>query len=935
MRPRVAAAPIGRLVIQVPFSETLTRRFGLEEHEQWTLVLMGLLVAVLLCAYTLAKVVRDALFIGNFGALALPYAYVGVALASALFVWAEGRLSRRFPRLDLTRFNQILAIAIGIAAAIAYPLARTWTTALFYLWTGSQAMLLIPHFWVLALDVWDSHRARRLFPVLSGFGLVGGLVGGGIAGWMTPFVKRVGLIWIIAGLLVVVHGITLVLLRRRGQRASPLEFASTQSRWEILRSSKYLKLLAATLALSVIVGTLIDFQFKFYIQRVYPDPHALTQFLGRFQVAVNLLALVVQFGLAGWIFHRLGLASTSFLQPTSVLLFAGWVAATGGWWAVVAMRWIQGVVLQTLGKSTSEIYYMAVRPPERRRIKPAVDTLVERWSDAVVGLLLIGLLHAIGIALPILIGATIAIGLIWLVLLFFLNRQYGRAFQEALSHRWIEPEFTPEAVRLPAAEEAILQALRSGSEARITAALRLAEETRNRAVAHAVLGLLEHPATAVRVAAIRTAESLRLRSAGESVERAVHDGDERVSSAAIRYGLTMSRHPLAYARGLLDGNDPAVCRRTVEVLFERPHAAPGALTLEWIDRRIEKGDTESLILAARAIGATPGSSARSRLQKLLVDPDVEVKRTALLAAARRPSAQLLDTILPLLFVPEVGTEARAAVAAVGDPAVAGLVRLLGPEYSPRARGIAARTLADLASPRAVGALMPLARSADPTERMLGLRNLSRLRMRAQRPILPRALAHRLFLRELRSYRESIEPAIELENAVRPEVRLLAESYLEHGEAALERAMRALATYYDPKPLSGAFERLKSREFDNIAPALEFLVHVLPRPVFRPIRDVFESKLIRAHGRGTERPEQLGRWVREAWETGDAWLRACAVRASMLVPEAERSWFVGGEPSAIVDAELAARFPDRGPEERPEPRPGAGWPRAAAAGEPSC
>jgi len=886
----------------------LTRRYGLEPEEQRTLWLMALLVAVLLCAYTLAKVVRDALFLANFGALSLPYAYVAVAVASAAYVWVEGRLTRRFARLDLTRFNQRFAIAFGIGAALVYPLARTWTTAFFYLWTGSQAMLLIPHFWSLALDVWDSHRARRLFPLLSGCGLIGGLAGGGIAGWATPFVQRVGLMWIVAGLFVVAHGLTLLLQRQRGRRLSPMEFASSLSRWEILRRSGYLRLLATALSLAVIAGTLIDFQFKFFIQRIYPDPHDLTQFLGRFQVALSALALIVQFGAVGWAFHRLGLTNSSMLQPASVMIFGAWVATTGGWLAVLAMRWIQGVVLQTLGKSTSEIYYMAVQPAERRRIKPAVDTLVERWSDAVVGILLIVLLHAVGIAIPVLVGVTLVIAGAWLVVLFFLNRHYGRAFQEALSRRWVDADEVPESVRTPAARQAIVTAIRSGNEARMIAALRLAEEARGGAVAAAVREALRHTTPAVRAAAIHAAEVLRLRDAARWIEGFESDTDEALAGASLRYGLAMSRTPLAYVRSRLDGQDPVMCRRIVEALFERPYAAPGALTLDWIDRRIERGDTDSLILAARAVGATPGSAARARLRTLLADPDVEVKRAALLAAARRPTAMLLDPILPLLFVPELGGEARTAVAAIGDSAVPSLVRFLSGDTSARAHAIAARALSDLGSPRAVSALLNLARSGDPGERTLGLRNLSRIRLRTGKPVLPRGLAHRLFLRELRSYRSAVEPSIALENAHYPEIRLLGESWQEYGEAALERALRALACWYDPKPVSGAFERLKSRDYEDVAPALEYLVHALPRPVFRPIREIFESRLIRERTRGDERPTRVVEWIRTAWETGDPWMRACAVRASFRVTEANRSWFRDGEPSALVEAELAARFP---------------------------
>ena len=137
------------------------------------LALMGALVATLLCAYTLAKVLRDALFLANFGAFSLPYAYIGVALTSVAVVWIETRVARRVSRVTAMRFTQLVAIAASMAAAIVYPHAKRTTTALFYLWTGSQAMILLPQFWVLALDAWDSRRARRVFPVLSGFGLLG------------------------------------------------------------------------------------------------------------------------------------------------------------------------------------------------------------------------------------------------------------------------------------------------------------------------------------------------------------------------------------------------------------------------------------------------------------------------------------------------------------------------------------------------------------------------------------------------------------------------------------------------------------------------------------------------------------------------------------------------------------------------------------------
>ena len=215
------------------------------------------------------------------------------------FVWLESFVQRRFASVGVSRFGQYLAIAFSAAAAVVFPLAPHRTAAAFYLWTGSQAMLLLPHFWVLTLDVWDSRRARQLFPILGGCGLLGGLAGGAFAAWSLPFLGRTGLMWALSGLLVAAHVLTRVLERDRARRPRRTESSSTESPWEIVRRSKYIQVFAVGLALSVVISTLVDFQFKLYIQRLYPDAHALTQFLGIFYVVLNAAALLFQFGAAG------------------------------------------------------------------------------------------------------------------------------------------------------------------------------------------------------------------------------------------------------------------------------------------------------------------------------------------------------------------------------------------------------------------------------------------------------------------------------------------------------------------------------------------------------------------------------------------------------------------------------------------------------------
>jgi ATP/ADP translocase/HEAT repeat protein len=903
------------------------RKLGLDSRDGRLLLLLGSLVSLLLCAYTIAKVLRDALFLSEFGALALPYAYVGVALTSVISVWTETRVARRLSRAHATRFTQLVAIACSVAAALVYPLAKRPIAALFYLWTGSQAMMLLPHFWVIALDAWDPRRARRVFPLLSGCGLLGGALGGGVAVWLTPLVQRAGLLWILAGFLVLVFFLTRAAGASVEHRRPLPASAPTGSPWKIVLGSRYIQFLAIGLALSVAVGTLVDFQFKYFIQRLYPEPHALTQFLGKFYVGLNALALLFQLGAAGWLLQRLGLAASTGLQPTTVLLFASWLTFGAGPWAVVAMRWVQGVVFQTLGKSSSEIYYSAIHPRDRRSVKPAIDTLVDRWSDALVGVMLIIVLRLLHVSMHAIALVTAILAGLWLVVLLGLNRSYARAFREALSARWLDKDLVPEIRQLPETRRAIAEAIRSDDDRRVVAALEWCVQVRDggsgdgtlrdgtlrdgslRAAAYA---RLRHGSPVVRAAAVRALEAMGARDSEHRIDGFLHDAHEDLRRAAVSYLVARSPGADPLVRGMLEGDDAALRSYALAALQDHPARARRCLTPAWIDARLRAASPLERAQAAVALGSIDAPVAASRLRALLSDADLDVRRAALLSAARRPARAFLDRLLPALFAPETSREAHEALVAAGDPAVQALAPFLDGSRGRREQTLAANALADTGRSRARRLLLGLARGGDARLRHLGLTRLARMRLRTGSEVMSRGMAHRFFVRELRDFRMWNEPAEELAPHPAPEIRLLSRSCRESADMALARALQALACWYDPAPLIGAFERLRSRDSGGMAPALEYLAQVLPRKLFRPVEETFDDMPM------PEAPElsfasvpgekELTHAIRLAWERGDIWLRACAVRASRLAPWIDAASLFAGAEDAMVRAEIDALGP---------------------------
>jgi len=847
---------------------------------------LGAIVALLLAAYTVAKVIRDALFITTFGANALPYGYIGVAAASAFFVWFDPFLIRRLKRSVAGLLAQLLAIGASAAAAIVYTPNHRWIAAAFYLWTGSQLMMLIPHFWLLVLDQWDSRRARTIFPLLTGCGLAGGVAGGAFAHFADAHLGVTGLIWSLTALLLLATFLNQLLVGRRPLRGeSPAPAGG--SRLGIVLRSPFLRYLIIGLTLSVIVSTLVDFQFKVLAQRAYPDREGLTRFLGLFYAGLNGFALLAQFTAAGWILRHAGIVPAILIQPVSVLAFSLMSLLAPAWGMILALRWAQGVVFQSIGKAATEIYAMAVRPPDRRRVKAAIDVVTERGADALVGILLVVLVHVAGVDLPFLAFFTGALALAWIIIHFRVHREYTRAFRDSLSGRWIEPEYAVESLTSTAAMQALDDALHSSDERQIFLGLQFCRDARYRRAAPAVRALLKHPGPRVRTAAVRVMRDLAIEDPDGIIPGFLAHEDESLRCAAGEYLCMTSADPAAFARTVLEGGDPVLRDCILELIADRPAIGRRAVTLAWAERHLAAKDSAERAAGALGLGLVEDTAAFGLLRKLNHDPDREVQSAALRAVTLTSrSAELAAEILPLLAEPELRTAASKALASAGDRLVPALIETAMAD--PVGAAGAARTLARIGSPAAHQALIRLTRNEDRTQRYLGLLNLNHLRITRGEPVLDQRLVHNLFLRELQDYRKSHTRAQALYDAPERELRLLSESYAESADRALERACRALACWYEPEPLAGVYRGLRVGQYQASARALEYLEDILPRRPFQFVRSIFEppdrpSAPAESDEAAAIKAALVHEAIERAWEGGDGWLRACALRAAQVVP----------------------------------------------------
>ena len=78
-----------------------------------------------------------------------------------------------------------------------------WSSWGLYFWAGVFGLVLVAEFWLLANDLFAAREAKRLFPIIGGGAILGGLVGGAVPGWLAKPLGAGNLLYIVAAELVV------------------------------------------------------------------------------------------------------------------------------------------------------------------------------------------------------------------------------------------------------------------------------------------------------------------------------------------------------------------------------------------------------------------------------------------------------------------------------------------------------------------------------------------------------------------------------------------------------------------------------------------------------------------------------------------------------------------------------------------------------------
>ncbi len=405
------------------------------------------LAAVLFCGYGLIlltyfflKPARDSLFLAGPGPNNLPVVFVLIALVALPVTLLYGRLARI---LDLGRLIKATsAVLIGCLLLLRWLLALEiwWIYYAFYVWVGIYGILTTSQFWLFANSVLDSTRAKRIFGVVNLGGILGAIIGGETASFLVGVmeVSTRDLLLFCAGFL----ALSTVLLNRAGglgrtagptaATAAPLQEpvrSSLRKVRSMLRDHRHLAGIGGLLSLTMLVATLVDFQFKTLAVQAYPDQQTLVAFLGKFYGRLSMVSLLLQTFLTYRLIRFWGVAGAILLLPLGLFLTSLGMLAVPSLWGAILLRGIDGSLRTSVDKTGRELLFLPVPLEVKKRAKVFIDLFVDRWSRGLAGGLLLVLTSFLHYSVSWISGVVMVLAGLWVLLALVVRRKSVTAFR--------------------------------------------------------------------------------------------------------------------------------------------------------------------------------------------------------------------------------------------------------------------------------------------------------------------------------------------------------------------------------------------------------------------------------------------------------------------------------------------------------------------------
>lgn len=382
----------------------LSRIIDIRPGEEIIASLLFLYFFFIMFPYYIIKPYRDAKYIIKEGSEYLPYAYLTTAIVVGIVVAFYSRLQVRFPRRVLIILCLIFFMVTCLISQRLFVKEEqfTWMPLVFWVWANLFVVVLGTQFWILVNDVFNPREAKRLIGFFGSGGLLGGIFGALLTGFLGKKYPD-SLLLIAFGILILSMFVVNLIFIWQRRKSSPDDKAEKKVREEgvklakvgfidcfnTVRKNHYLTLLAVVVILTVVVATFIDYQSKTVIDIHEERMDEMTSLFGYFHAALLGLPFLISMFMTGGIIKRFGIRLTLLLFPLLLFLCAFGIGIwpVFGW--ALAIKTSDKSLSFSLNQFTRELLYIPISPELKYKAKVFIDMFLNRFAKGLGALILL------------------------------------------------------------------------------------------------------------------------------------------------------------------------------------------------------------------------------------------------------------------------------------------------------------------------------------------------------------------------------------------------------------------------------------------------------------------------------------------------------------------------------------------------------------------
>ncbi len=660
-------------------------------------------VVSLLCAYAFligqsrfySFIPSQALFLKSYDASALPYVYIFSAIATVFVGSLYLKLTQFVPSQHMA-FYTLLGIGL-INSLVWFSLTMEglrWPAMVALSWHFLLFSLTSMAFWNVASKLLDIRQGKRLFALITTGELIAFALGGFISNawvqfWPTSHLMLINVTSLFSSAVMVRY-----LNQRYQHRFSQVELSSpaekkspTKAR---VRFDKYTILLILYFSASEFLYFFMDNAFYIGVQQQYETAESIAALMGTYLAIAALVGFLVRTFVAGKLIQHYGIGIAVLAFPGLVLAGSTLVLLSDMLHFTPLVFWFLFTtrVFEKLMRGIQYSSLVTLYKPLMNRHTPTqnfTEGVAIPCIGGVSGLVLLAIFHFSDVGYIGLTYGLALICLIWLVISFWLNREYINRLPQSLVRRKLDAQ--PDTLshhdtlvddfQDKTSLDSVRQGLHDPHSEIVMHSLDYLESASVKDYGQVLLDLIHHPDPDIRLDVLDRIERGHHTEAFSTLHPLIEtETNFLVQRRLIRVCTSLDAKGVSIGiRYLTHDNDTVVQEAMVGLLRSGNMEGiirAGAILIQ----KLNSPADQDRLIAAKVLGKAKIAGFHQTILQLLNDASDEVRKEALLNASHLMQPALLPSLLSHLEDPRFRSAAGIALLHYGEGAIPEIERSL-------------------------------------------------------------------------------------------------------------------------------------------------------------------------------------------------------------------------------------------------------------------